>query len=365
MHSKLSPSKAGVWVYCPGSVQMEQTYGDDESSPVAEQGTAVHEAAASLLTTGVYITTASNGVTITPEMEQTAEWYAREVSREIAESYTLIEERVSREIAESYTLIEERVSCDKIHPECFGTPDVYWFSAYGQLNIADLKTGYTPVEAYENWQLITYASSLADATSPIRFLILQSAPTPTIREWRTTPDQLQPYWERLRAAAAEALSPNPRTVTGSHCKYCSGRHACSAARSMSLWGYEQALEHRELQGEELSTELAIMYAAQEAIKFRLTGLEAQAIATLQTGGWVPGWSLGHTAGRVKWTVPEADAVLTASLYGVDISKPGALTPLQAQEAGVPKELVSLFSARDGGSIQLEKSNGKKMFEGVV
>lgn len=337
-------------MYCPGSVQMEQTYGDDESSPVAEQGTAVHEAAASLLTTGVYITMASNGVTITPEMQRVAEWYAREVRKEASEAYLLV---------------EERVSCTKIHPECFGTPDAYWFSTYGQLNIPDLKTGYAPVEAYENWQLITYASSLADTTSPIRFLILQSAPTPTIREWCTTPDKLQPYWDRLRAAATEALSPNPRTVTGSHCKYCSGRHACSAARSMSLWGYEQALEHRELQGEELSTELAVMYAAQEAIKFRLTGLEAQAIATLQTGGRVPGWSLGFTAGRVKWTVPEADAVATAAIYGVDISKPAALTPLQAQKAGMPKEIVSLFSARDGGSVVLEKSDGKKLFEGVV
>lgn len=336
-------------MYCPGSVQMEQTYGDDEPSPVAEQGTAVHEAAASLLTTGVYITLASNGVEITREMERVAEWYAGEVSQRITWG----------------PVVEQLVKCDYIHPECYGTPDAAGRNHAGELVIADLKTGFTPVEAYENWQLITYASSLADTTSPIRFLILQSAPTPTIREWRTTPEQLQPYWDRLRAAAAEALSPNPRTVTGNHCKYCSGRHACAAARSMSLWGYEQALEHRELQGEELSTELAIMYAAQEAIKFRLTGLEAQAIATLQTGGRVPGWSLGFTAGRVKWTVPEADAVLTASLYGVDISKPGALTPLQAQKAGMPKEIVSLFSARDGGSIQLEKSNGKKMFEGVV
>lgn len=339
-------------MYCPGSVQMEQTYGDEGSSPAAEQGTAVHEAAASLLTTGVSITTASNGVEITPEMQRVAEWYAGEVRDALADA----------------PRIEQLLKCDYIHPECYGTPDAFGYDKDGQTVIADLKTGYTPVEAYENWQLITYASGIQRFISPVRsfrFLILQSAPTPTIREWRTTPEQLQPYWDKLRAAATEALSPNPRTVTGSHCKYCSGRHACSAARSMSLWGYEQALEHRELQGDELSTELAIMYAAQEAIKFRLTGLEAQAIATLQTGGRVPGWSLGFTAGRVKWTVPEADAVLTASLYGVDISKPGALTPLQAQEAGMPKEIVSLFSARDGGSVVLEKSNGKKLFEGVV
>lgn len=336
-------------MYCPGSVQMEQTYGDDESSPAAQQGTAVHEAAASLLTTGVYITTATNGVEITREMEQAAEWYAGEVGRAMDDGLCDI---------------ELKVACPKIHPDCYGTLDAYGYDKSGALVLADLKTGYTPVEAYENWQLITYAAALPGATS-FRFLILQSAPTPTIREWVATADQLQPYWDRLRAAAAEALSPNPRTVTGSHCKYCSGRHACAAARSMSLWGFEQALSHRELQGEELSTELAIMYAAQEAIKFRLTGLEAQVIATLQTGGRVPGWSLEFTQGRVKWTVPEADAVATAAIYGVDISKPAALTPLQAQKAGMPKEIVSLFSARDGGSVVLEKSNGKKLFEGVV
>lgn len=337
-------------MYCPGSVQMEQTYGDDESSPAAQQGTAVHEAAASLLTTGVYITTASNGVEITPEMQQTAEWYVGEVSREMDDGLCDI---------------ELKVACPNIHPDCYGTPDAFGYDKKGALVLADLKTGYTPVEAYENWQLITYASSLADTTSPIRFLILQSAPTPTIREWCTTPETLQPYWDRLRAAAAEALGPNPRTVTGGHCKYCSGRHACSAARSMSLWGYEQALSHRELQGEELSTELAVMYAAQEAIRFRLTGLEAQVIATLQTGGRVPGWSLGFTAGRVKWAVPEEEAVATAAIYGVDISKPAALTPLQAQKAGMPKDIVSLFSARDGGSVVLEKSNPKKLFGDII
>lgn len=339
-------------MYCPGSVQMEQTYGSDGSSPDAEQGTAVHEAAASLLTTSVYITTASNGVEITREMERTAEWYAGEVSGAI----------------KTGLVVEKQLSVPFVHNECYGTPDAAGWGDEMEVVIADLKTGFTQVEAYENWQLITYAAGTQQPRVPVRsfrFLILQSAPTPTIREWVTTSEQLQPYWERLRVAAAEALSPNPRTVTGSHCKYCSGRHACSAVRSMSLWGYEQALEHRELQGDELSTELAIMYAAQEAIKFRLTGLEAQAIATLQTGGRIPGWSLGFTAGRAKWTIPEAEAVSTAAMYGVDISKPGALTPLQAQKAGVPKEIISLFSARDGGSIKLEKSNGKKMFGDMV
>lgn len=340
-------------MHCPGSVKMEELYGNGGSSPASTEGEAVHEAAASLLSTGVYITTATNGVEITKDMEKTAEWYAQEVSTRIPKPD-----------------IEVLTQCPTIHPECYGTPDAVGRgnSALGELVIADLKTGYIPVEAYENWQLITYAAGKFNPLHPvprITLCIMQSNPVPTVRVWSVSPIDLQPYWDRLRTAAAEALSPNPRTVTGGHCKYCSGRHACEAARSMSLWGYETALAHRELHGEELSTELSVMYAAQDAIKFRLTGLEAQAIASLQTGGSIPGWSLGFSSGRLKWSVSDKDAIALGVSYGVDISKPGVVTPKQAITAGVPKDMVSLFSAREGGGIVLEKSDPKKLFGGIL
>jgi len=42
--------------------------------------------------------------------------------------------------------------------------------------------------------------------------------------------------------------------------------------------------------------------------------------------------------------------------GVDISKPGALTPTQAIKAGLPDTLIATYSERKAGGLKLVASN---------
>ena len=43
LHSKLSTSSAPQWVFCPGSVQMQERFPEDEDSQSSLDGTAAHD----------------------------------------------------------------------------------------------------------------------------------------------------------------------------------------------------------------------------------------------------------------------------------------------------------------------------------
>ena len=86
--------------------------------------------------------------------------------------------------------------------------------------------------------------------------------------------------------AAEAVFTGHAPVTsGSHCKYCSARHACPAAQKVAMFAIDYTAGSRveSLSPEAWSIEYATLLRAAEAIQYRLTGLEAQGKAAIRDG----------------------------------------------------------------------------------
>ena len=271
--------------------------------------------------------------------------------------------------------VEERLNMIGIHPEMFGTPDAFLVDfARKRIYIWDFKYGFSVVEAFKNWQMICYVYGVAsymakhNASISMDWTVEMRIVQPRAfhedgpkRSWVTTIEALQPYFDRLKAAALEVSGDLATCRTGKHCRYCPARHACPTlqANASSAAEYSGTPTPELLTGEALAIELSILTDAQAAIDYRLSGLTVQAEQAIRSGERLPGWSIQRTKGREKWT-DAAKAAAMAKMMGIDITKPDYLTPKQSRDAGLAKEIVATCSERGAGSAKLKPDDKNKI-----
>lgn len=356
-HSRIAPSSAGVWVKCPGSVSMKEACPElPRETDAHNEGDAAHWLAAQRLQGPIAYgpgLQAPNGFIITEEMVAYVETYVQDI--------------LSRGLP--LTHIEETMASPRIHAESWGSVDAWNFDqSTGTIYIWDFKYGYGIVEVFENWQLINYAIGIIDLVADldpnplVSIRIAQPRPyhkDGPVREWRTTAFKLREYADKLEAAAIEALGSDPSITTGEHCKYCSARSACPAAHkaAMSAVDYSMQAGIDRLSPEALSDELRVLRRAADAIKYRLTGLEAEAMSQIKNGDTIPGWALDSGIGKAKWSRPIEEIFVLGDMLGKDLrKKPAAITPAQAKSAGVDKVMVEAYSIREAAALKLVPSD---------
>ena len=349
-HSILAPSAAFRWVKCPGSAKLSALFPEDEHGEAAAEGTAAHYAASYFLANGHWPMSlaAPNGVAITEEMKVNLQPYLDSVEP-------------ARHFPDGVKL-EERIVATSVHPDVWGTADAYALHAPSKtVYLWDLKYGHGIVEAWENWQLVAYASALLDLVTPEWTFVLRIVQPRAfhrdgvVRTWSLTAAELRTYARDLHTAAHEAMGNNPQVVVGAYCKFCPARHACLAAQSSALEAEQQSFQAVPLvlSPAGLSLELSLLRRAQERLTARLTGLEAQALSEIRAGKVVPGWTIEHTNGREEWTKPTADVLALGALFGVSLGKPPEpITPRQARDAGVSADIIAAYSQRKTGTAKL-------------
>jgi hypothetical protein len=380
-HSILPPSSAHIWGKpdgCTGWVQMSQTYPDDEESQASREGTAAHEIGAQLITdaktnrvqnhsasdwVGI---TASNGVLFTEEMFDSAKEYADDV-------ITVM--RKTGIFGGEHLRIEQRVEIPKVHEINWGTPDCSVYHAAGNaLYLWDYKHGFEVVEAFENWQGIDYLAGLLDlhgidGRTDQRTKVYLRIAQPrafhregTIREWVITASDLRAYFNTLNANAHEALSPNAKFRTGSHCKHCTGRQACPAALKAGLGMYEAVSKPVpvELSPDALGLQLSIVKRARKQLEYLESGFETQASALIKKGTMVPGWSVEQKIGRQKWDKPVEEVIALGDMLNLDLRKaPDAITPIQAKKLGIDDAVIMAYSTHPRTGLEIVPDNGNK------
>ena len=374
-HSILPPSSASIWRYCTGWVSMAQQIPQQETEHTL-RGTAIHEVGALMIESdirnGIGHTlkvgdTASNGTVVAEDMFECAWLWA----------HTFGQEYRSRLYNGFRYGIEQQVQCPRIHPENFGTPDSWLYDPKERvLVIDDCKGGHVHVDAFENWQLINYASGVADHLglrdddTQVWLRIIQPFSYHSdgpVRTWKTTIGKLKPYWKALEHAAHRSMGDTPELVTGHQCRRCQVRHACPAALDAGLVLYETSMTPvvGQLPPAALGLQMQIVDRAMEQLKALKTGYEEQVKATIKGGTVVPGWCLQPTAGREKWRKSQAEIVAMGQLFGVDLKKDDLVTPNQARKAGVPNEVLSVYSGRETGlELKPESTDKARMiFEG--
>lgn len=360
-HAFLPPSGAAIWVKCAAAPMMWQKYPQIDTIESME-GTAAHWAFEEILADRCIAVgqIAPNGIVLTEEMIEGAEMFV---------------DAIDDVRGDADLHIEERIDISYIHPQNWGTPDV-WFSLHnpttGILTIflLDYKFGHDPVEEFENWQLIDYLAGILakleiDGAGEFFVQVDMTVVQPrcysrgsSVRTWSVMATELRGYHNILRGAAEAACAPNPKATVNSKCKHCSGRHACEALQKV---GMEAASLSRvaiplDLPPAALGLELSILKIAKEALDARISGLEESVFVGVLRGERVPGWAVENTTGRQAWTRPIDEVIQLGKLMGKELSKPGVITPKQAIKAGLKADIVNSVSASPAGAPKLVPDN---------
>lgn len=355
-HARLAPSSAARWVQCPGSVRMCEAFPDDLSDPEAsEEGTLAHELAAAMV----------NGEVVTcddDEMFESAETYRDAVHGVLATWSEPFEMHV-----------EEQVYAPQIHSDNWGTPDTWMFNrARLRLDVFDFKYGHGIVEVFENWQLLNYASAVvhslqlgtAEVLLSVNLHIVQPRAyhrDGQVRSWSLSGEALRGYTNRLgRAASAAVMTSDPQCITGPECRYCAARFGCPARIAAGYLAMDMAGASLPL---DMTPEVMGLILRQvkdgiAGLSAMETGLEQQLLATIRNGVRVPGWHAEAGSGREKWRVSYDEVVMLGSLMGINVAKPGLITPKQAVAAGLPRELVSAYTETPSGAVKLVRDDGR-------
>lgn len=359
-HAPFAPSGLARVVACPGSFYLihnaryEGNALSEDETDESREGTAAHEVAARLVQHGELMPVGaltSNGVAVTEEMIEGAELWAETVSPYLNR--------------ETPPRIEQHIECMAIHRDCHGTPDFTWGPTDGVLYVADYKFGHRYIDAFENWQLIAYAIGTIYSYMPTVKVILQIVQPRSyhrdgpVREWVIDGHILRDYAEQLAIACRSAELADAQCYTGPQCYKCPARLVCEAALSMEqdalyMSGSTIPLD---VSVEAKAVRLRQIRRAADHLKQMEDGLTEDLTATARRGVNVPGFTLQASAGREKWTADVAEVVALGAALGVDLSKPGCVTPNQARKAGLSPDIVAGYSERQAGSVSLVEYDG--------
>ena len=350
------PSSVARIIKCAASLRasaMAPAWMDEEGdNTVREEGTACHHFAhlAAMHTPPTIGDIAPNGIAFDADMQQAISLYLAAISKWDCQ-------------AVDYELLLEVPGIGN------GTPDAAGIGMHmGQpcIYIADLKYGYRTVDVWPNFQLILYAYAKArslgldianlwahmtivqprawNKAGPVRTAVMQGG-------------ELVKYVLQAIAAVSSAMQASAVATPGKHCDYCPGRAQCPALRSdvtNTVVAMPDALPF-----EFAENELVFLRNHIAKVSAYMSGLEAQIEHDIRGGKRSGKFEMRRSAGRKVWTDPERVKAL-ATLMNLEITKPAELlTPNQAFDAGMPADVVNMYSTRGPGKVSLEIADASK------
>lgn len=356
-HSILPPSSAARRVACPGSRKLEALYPRQQTESAREGELAHHYAAMHLK----YNMDIKNGIFDGKEPDSIPSYLKDGVNMYLDYVCFQMLNRTGK------IHIEERLNMPSIHAECWGTPDA-WFIENRVLHIFDFKYGFSPIEAFENWQMIEYAAGVPSEFTKAIFHIVQpraSHPDGPIRIWSVDMQDLVEYWDMLIRIEWEAMQANPITKPSTQCVNCNARHACPALQKTVLDNINtlNATTPHDLDEAGLGNELRILHNAAKLLDARITGLEQEALAKLKSGKRIPHYELGEVQSLERWVKDEKEITALGELFDIELRKPievKFITPKQAIKAGIPAKVVRNYSETPKGAKKLQAIDEKKI-----
>lgn len=380
-HFFLAPSAAGCTIHCPAAPMLQARHLEDEEHPVTKEGIAMHWCGAQILARGpgaVPLGTVSpNGVTLDRELIDATTVYTDDVRE------------VQARFPHGALSIETTIHNAALHPTANGgTPDAWLVAAAGgrtEIVLWDFKGGHGLVEVFENWQLINYAALILtellfteaganDEAITFEFRIVQPRahhPDGPIRTWRVNAAALRGHFNKLQGAYEKATLPAPPAIPGDHCKtaYCTAAGRGCAALAAEAWrvvDIAYASQPHDLTPANLGLSLRVMERAKKMMDAHVEGMRTQALAMLTRGDQVPYYKITQGTGRevVKDDKVE-EFIIVGEALGVNVKKPAAcITPKQARAAGIPEDVVAVYSEHRKGENKLtadDQVEARKVF----
>jgi hypothetical protein len=224
--------------------------------------------------------THANGVIITEEMFDVALCYLDKI-------YAVVGDDPKRR---AMLIVEQRVEARSIDPECWGTPDAFFYEVdTNTLYVWDLKNGHGRVDVFENYQLLGYSQAICETFSYTRLNprlnlnIVQSHKCPAIRQ-----------------AGGNAIDVSMDTIS------------------------------REMTPDSMSYEKGLVEHALLILKERQSALDSMIEKNIRDGKFIPGYRMQDTVSSKKWKNNDPKTMeMMGQLLGVEtMNEPKPLTPTQ-------------------------------------
>lgn len=329
-HAKLSPSGAERWTTCLGSVALADGVADP-GSDYAAWGTSAHALAAHCLERE-----------IEPELMRGAVFEGFVVDSEMIECVAAYIAFVGRVTAGAELVMYERavpIAHITGEADATGTADVIAVRN-DELIVIDLKTGFNPVEAERNKQLLMYAAGaihVFDMACEFQTVTLAIFMPRAFCEsvWTCRVNDLDAEIAFISAMAAR-INEGERKLTPSDkaCKYCRVKGACPALK-------EKAMAVARIDDfDNLDKRIALLTNDQLAdiapkldlVEDWCSGIRAELERRLKEGQSVPGLKLvAGKKGNRAWSDEGMAAQLLQPVLGDKAFTRKLITPSQAEK----------------------------------
>lgn len=344
---RLPPWSAATWVNCPGSALNQQGYPRTDSSHQSE-GREAHDYAAQWIKTG------EPHFTMDEKMRRHLQVYIDDI----------------RSFNPSYILAESKISLKDGPIDMYGYLDCttsFETEQYHLVRIWDLKWGFFPIAAYENWQLLLYAIALEKQYTgtkqlffDLRIVQPRAFGKNIVDSWLISAEQLEQYKTKVYDAATKAQLPKPPIVAGSWCFFCKAFLDCPSAEKVTALSidFSETAEKFPATAEEVGRKLMLLQRAEVAIKRARQAMESHAEGFVIKGRPIPGYCMEPGKGKRMWRAGTEEQIKSIAAHlKKEVVKPQELiTPTQAINAGIPEELVRAYSEYVVGAPKLKKIN---------
>lgn len=377
-HSHLSPSAAGRWTACPGSVALSANIPPEPSSVHAAEGTVAHDLAYQLLTgktshakllerVGETVMESDHEIEITEEMVDGAKVYHDAV-------FSIVKEMRARNKPSVVTMkAEEKVRATSVDIDLFGTADCIVFQKGAELVVVDYKYGKgVPVEVKGNKQMTIYAIGAMDSVAMsrafdrIRLVIVQPrAPHADgpVRTAEVTKEEIEAAVEELQEAVKATRAPSPKVVAGSHCRWCPAKSVCPAllTKAQEVARADFAVEPTVAALPDVAS--LTMDQALNALQWEDTligffkAIRARLEHELNAGKHIPGWKLVEGKSNRVWMDEGQVEKELGALFGDEIYAPRKVkSPAQAEKLVGKGKIDHLTMKPAGKIVMVEESD---------
>ena len=323
-HLQLRPSGANKWVRCPGSVEAEL---GRKEGPItaADEGTVAHWIAAKIL----------KGEDI-PEIG--TEWEVDDgmvmpvlfdsdlpvitFTDEMLEHVLKYTDFFSEEKCPDNVYVEEYVTIAAQGQPEGGTPDLFYIDVRtNTLEIHDLKYGFSPVDAAENYQLMLYAYGVTKSFYACKFdayrLVIHQPRLNRIDEKTYSREEMEGHWELIFSAAELTSKETAPVMPGEHCTryYCKALATCPAFQDYVLGGLP------EIQEELTNADIGKKLSKVDQIRNWCDAIEKEAYSlAVEKGQRIPGFKVvaGKRGSRAWGSEEEAEQVMKSMRLKSDL-----------------------------------------------
>jgi hypothetical protein len=359
--ANITAHNANVWVNCSGALSLQSKHPKpriegEELSEAVKEGLAFHEIAARILKSWQSQPLDRNdivgklslyGLPFDDDMYD----HAREYADNVLTVYNNAGQY--RELH-----VEERIGLDAINDCSWSFADCWVVNPSTRtITIWDAKYGHSPVEVFENWQLLCYAVGLINQIPNVDrngwvFDLRVFQPRGfhrdgVCRSWVVTSEELRNY-QNILILAAQKSKQGGTCKTGTWCYNASCNRTCETYQRQVYDGLDYVGESvgNDLMGVNLAIEIVQLRRIQDQVKARLKGLEESAIVHSRKGESLPGLIAQETYGRKAWRkdIDQNEVISMGDLLGVDLRKPRELsTPAQCLKKGVDESVINEYS----------------------